>query len=71
MEVFIFIGQRFFAFMIVFIIAPLLLVGFFTRGGFFINFLPLRDPLLTEMLSLLVLFTMIFNAFLKSLFLYP
>lgn len=53
------------------LITPLLMIGFLTRGGFFISPPSQRGSLIWGNASLLVLFTMIFNAFLKSLFLIP
>jgi membrane-associated phospholipid phosphatase len=53
------------------IIASLLIVGFLTRGGFFINPPSSKGFATYGNAVLLVLFTMIFSALLKSLFLVP
>jgi len=53
------------------VLAPLLLVGFITRGGFFINSPSFKGSVIWGNSILLVLLTMIFNALLKSLFLVP
>lgn len=53
------------------IISPFLIMGFATRGGFFIQPPSYKGELIWGNASLLVLFTMIFNVFLKSIFLVP
>lgn len=53
------------------IISPLLIIGFATRGGFFIKSPSKEGVVIWGNASFLVLFTMIFNVFLKSLFLIP
>jgi membrane-associated phospholipid phosphatase len=53
------------------IISPLLIIGFITRGGFFVRSQAREGSVIWGNASLLVLFTMIFNVFLKSLFLVP
>jgi hypothetical protein len=53
------------------VMAPLLLVGFVTQGGFFIKKSSSEGFVIWGNACLLVLFTMIFNVLLKSLFLVP
>lgn len=53
------------------VLVPLLLMGFFTRGNFLLNFPLKRGSVDWGNVIVLVLFTMIFNGFLKSIFLVP
>jgi hypothetical protein len=65
------LAKGFLLFSNVIILAPFLAVGFFTRGGFFITPPTSKGAAIWGNAILLVLFTMIFSAFLKSLFLVP
>lgn len=53
------------------IIAPLLFIGFISRGTFFIKKPTQKESMIWANACLLVLFSMIFNVFLKSLFQIP
>jgi undecaprenyl-diphosphatase len=70
-SIFTFVANGFLTFSNAIIIAPLLIVGFATRGSFFIIPPSRKGTQVWGYAILLVLFTMIFNAFLKSLFQVP
>lgn len=53
------------------VISPLLIFGFISKGGFFVKPKTKEGSDIWGNATLLVLFTMIFNVFLKSLFLIP
>jgi membrane-associated phospholipid phosphatase len=65
------IAKSFLIFSDAIIISPLLIIGFLTRGGFFMGQPSNEGEVIWGRASLLVLFTMILSVFLKSLFLVP